>query len=553
MQSGWRLGGKGATGRDPTRGYGILEHGLHLWLGFYDNAFAMVRDLYAHWDGPSQGPQRALETAFAPSHDVRLFGGTPGREQCWTLRFPELPGRPWDAVPDARPAWLTLCARWLRMLPELAQGVPPEDRPTLFGLGRTIVRGLAYEWSRWGEATWDRMDQEDFRGWLKRHGGSQDQAFSPPVSALYDLGFAYPPGHTREGRAAAGVALRVLLRMFTGYRGAPMWRMTAGMGDTIFAPAWDVLRARGVNIALFHHVLNLGVARDLVERVEVGIQARGVRGYDPLIDVGDVRAWPASPIRARLSDLAEGELDGDDPPALRRQTLERGRDFDAVVLAIPAAAQRNCAAELARSSPRYAAMLEHSHSIATIAAQVWFSRPAATLGPDARASVTTGQPGLFRTQANMTEVLAAEAWRESPRHLAYLCGAAPPSVSSAPDRAQANARLRRLADTWLRDGAADGWPGARTASGRLDEAALHVDPGGRTPDAIYLRANAAAWERYVLSLPGTTRFRLPPGGSGFANLFLAGDWTRTAINGGSVEAAVSSGVEAAAAIEASLG
>ncbi len=36
-QMGWRLGGKGASGRG--RHDRIEEHGLHLWMGFYENAF----------------------------------------------------------------------------------------------------------------------------------------------------------------------------------------------------------------------------------------------------------------------------------------------------------------------------------------------------------------------------------------------------------------------------------------------------------------------------------------------------------------------------------
>ena len=36
-QMGWRLGGKGASGRNPAGR--IEEHGLHLWMGFYENAF----------------------------------------------------------------------------------------------------------------------------------------------------------------------------------------------------------------------------------------------------------------------------------------------------------------------------------------------------------------------------------------------------------------------------------------------------------------------------------------------------------------------------------
>jgi uncharacterized protein with NAD-binding domain and iron-sulfur cluster len=66
----------------------------------------------------------------------------------------------------------------------------------------------------------------------------------------------------------------------------------------------------------------------------------------------------------------------------------------------------------------------------------------------------------------------------------------------------------------------------------------------------YVRANVEPSERYILSLPGTTKRRLPPERSGFENLFLAGDWTKTSINGGSVEAAVESGFRAADAVAA---
>jgi uncharacterized protein with NAD-binding domain and iron-sulfur cluster len=45
-QMGWRLGGKGASGRNPDVGERIEEHGLHVWSGFYENAFALMRDCY---------------------------------------------------------------------------------------------------------------------------------------------------------------------------------------------------------------------------------------------------------------------------------------------------------------------------------------------------------------------------------------------------------------------------------------------------------------------------------------------------------------------------
>ena len=69
-QMGWRLGGKGASGRnlDPDKGFRIEEHGLHIWLGFYDNAFATIQDVYAELVAEGLAPDspiRSWQDAFA--------------------------------------------------------------------------------------------------------------------------------------------------------------------------------------------------------------------------------------------------------------------------------------------------------------------------------------------------------------------------------------------------------------------------------------------------------------------------------------------------------
>lgn len=46
-QMGWRLGGKGATGRDDQGR--VVEHGLHVWFGCYENAFKLLRAAYKEW------------------------------------------------------------------------------------------------------------------------------------------------------------------------------------------------------------------------------------------------------------------------------------------------------------------------------------------------------------------------------------------------------------------------------------------------------------------------------------------------------------------------
>ena len=79
-----------------------------------------------------------------------------------------------------------------------------------------------------------------------------------------------------------------------------------------------------------------------------------------------------------------------------------------------------------------------------------------------------------------------------------------------------------------------------------------VDPEERQGEARfaaqYWRATVNPSERYVLSAPGTARYRLRAGDSGFENLVLAGDWTRTIVNAGCIEAATMSGMHASRAI-----
>src|SRR6266508_6709403 len=61
----WRLGGKGASVRDKDGR--IRDHGLHIWLGFYENAFRMARECYAEVRHRGWGP-RAKEERDKLSH-----------------------------------------------------------------------------------------------------------------------------------------------------------------------------------------------------------------------------------------------------------------------------------------------------------------------------------------------------------------------------------------------------------------------------------------------------------------------------------------------------
>jgi uncharacterized protein with NAD-binding domain and iron-sulfur cluster len=58
-------------------------------------------------------------------------------------------------------------------------------------------------------------------------------------------------------------------------------------------------------------------------------------------------------------------------------------------------------------------------------------------------------------------------------------------------------------------------------------------------------------DRYALSLPGSSAYRISPLDRTYDNLTIAGDWTACGFNAGCVEAAVMSGRLAAHAISKS--
>src|SRR5258705_8298076 len=65
-QQGWRLGGKCASSRNAAHGQRIEEHGLHMWFGFYENAFALMRRCYRDLDRPPGAPLATIDEAFTP-------------------------------------------------------------------------------------------------------------------------------------------------------------------------------------------------------------------------------------------------------------------------------------------------------------------------------------------------------------------------------------------------------------------------------------------------------------------------------------------------------
>jgi len=101
-QLGWRLGGKGASGRGP--GNRIEEHGLHLWMGFYENAFRLMRECYAELARDPKTCRIAdWRDAFVPDNFNAVADRTPsGAWLPWKVTLPPLAGQPGDAIEKAQ-------------------------------------------------------------------------------------------------------------------------------------------------------------------------------------------------------------------------------------------------------------------------------------------------------------------------------------------------------------------------------------------------------------------------------------------------------------------
>jgi uncharacterized protein with NAD-binding domain and iron-sulfur cluster len=87
-QLGWRLGGKGATGRptdEPWAAARIEEHGLHNWFGFYDNSFAQMRTVYTELNRPPNAPVATFDQAFIGANEAVFVEKIQGQPRLWTV------------------------------------------------------------------------------------------------------------------------------------------------------------------------------------------------------------------------------------------------------------------------------------------------------------------------------------------------------------------------------------------------------------------------------------------------------------------------------------
>lgn len=422
---------------------------------------------------------------------------------------------------------------------------------------------------------WDSIDHHDLRSWLARHGANALTLRSGLVRGVYDLAFAYRAGNTADPGFAAGTATRGMLRMLFTYKGAIFFRMQAGMGDVVVTPFYEVLRRRGVTFQFFHRAraLRLSPDRALVSAIELTRQvelADGVARYEPLVDVKGLPCWPSAPLYAQIRDGAELKASGINlesswAPAWKGETpvrLELGRDFDHVVVGVSIAALREIAGELIDASDALARSVENVQTVQTQASQLWLTETADALGFRRPEGVHEGAVlGAFYepidTWADMSDLLPREAWPDDarPLSLAYFCGplrdATPtPPFSDHGFPARELARYRGSVRDFMNAQLGALWPNALAGDTFMWELLVDLE-AQRGPARLasqYTRVNLDPTERYVLSLPGSTQYRLRANQLPFANVTLAGDWTYNGLNAGCVEAAVMSGMLASRAI-----
>ncbi|MDF2235046.1 FAD-dependent oxidoreductase [Albimonas sp. CAU 1670] len=668
---GWRLGGKGASGRDPDNAQRVLEHGLHIWFGCYDNAFQMMREIYDELARPPEAPLATLDQAFRPQNTFVLRERVEGEWRDWRLDFPETPalagGHPSTlAFVEIILAWvrralheaghatrfedllrqeLELAARSLFDVAErglhrlagmaagafhLATGAaaPAAGRVTHdpgalardlhhtarahvatdAAAGRRVELAMAEGLRLLAEATWrelspripqddvarrswilaylgiticrgiliddlerngvDSVNAEEGRDWLRRHACLPDDepknpnglAFdSPLIRSIYDAAFAYRDGKWDQPDFSAAVLLRACLWLPFSYKGAFCYEMQAGMGDTIFAPAYLALLGRGVKFEFFDQVVGLEADAGLnrIETVRLQKQATPKGRYDPLVKVKGLECWPASPL---YDQLEEGEalraagvnLEHYDSGWENRgevRELQAGRDFDRVVMAIPLPAHRAVCGDLVEKIEPWFRATRRVKSVRTCAAQLWFARPRQALGVGAPPAVSGAFVEPWSSMADFTHILEREEWGDARvSTLYYTCGTFP--FDAAKTEAEALDWTRASITDFLETKSAPLWPAARDGEG-FDWSAL-FDPGNREgAERIrgqHLQANIDLQELYVLSTAGGMDHRPKTQAAGLSNLVFAGDWTDNGFNISSVEGAVMSGLQASRAI-----
>lgn len=152
-QMGWRIGGKGACGRNAAEGHRIEEHGAHVWFGCYATAFQALREAYDYCRENRLAPESPFQNCFPdPANPeapcaMRPRNASTGAEyvdgqwKLWQMSFPPRPGLPGEAPAGVVEQLLAL-VDWLIEHEERLRAKAPHHAAALDLAGHTAARVL---------------------------------------------------------------------------------------------------------------------------------------------------------------------------------------------------------------------------------------------------------------------------------------------------------------------------------------------------------------------------------------------------------------------------
>jgi uncharacterized protein with NAD-binding domain and iron-sulfur cluster len=568
LVQGHFLGGKGASTRDPAFGERNIEHGIHVLFGFYHNTLRLLRNVYDEAARPCDVKPSTFNEAFKPEHTIVFHDGTCHQE----VTLPETPsgyGAGPTSLSDQLKALESLVSRLVgaplsgiitsALFPSLGNKMARE----IVAFAATLLKGVLEDVVI-GGCSFDDLDDQDFREWMASHRifGLPDVSETAIMQVPYDGVFAYEGRDQTRPRLSAGIAARGLLKLVSDYEIAPYFAMTAGMGECVFAPLYEVLKRRGVTFEFLSKVKEVTIDGGRVAEVAYARQAEVVAGpmaYNPMISAGRIPSFRPTPDLTQL--VSPAPIDGKDPYS-DSVTCQSGPDvrlrvdtnFDWVVCALPAPVTANVLR--GHLDYRPLARIKSIPTVATLHVQTWFNNATSALGWTSRAQVLGGFPQPLNSMHMRDAYLSIESWigPEIPRGLLYMSGPFGAGwdvdASDPPSRERAEAAARAEAYTFVRDELWRAMPSAKIGTPPyFDERFLFAPTAPHKPmtDQV-VRANIDISSRYVLASPGGLRNRPATASSGVANLRLAGDWTRNGIDIPCVEGAVVSALAAASSI-----
>jgi uncharacterized protein with NAD-binding domain and iron-sulfur cluster len=595
----WRLGGKGASSRG-IHGR-IEEHGLHVWLGYYDNAFRLLREVYEELDRPRTDPGCPItgwRDAFAASVHVGAADRVDDGWSHWVASFTGNDQEP--GLPDASAGPLSAAMfvqRGLRLLADFTASVR-EEPPALAG----VVLSASPNPPR-------RPAPDDFASIVRQ---AEIAALIGAVESLRALQTGVPPDSALGGRLLELLERTrddLLDRLRRDDDARRSWQLAdlliaclrgivAGglLGRTSTLTAIDDLDFRdwlarnGAEPETLDSPL-VRVMYDFVFAYDGGDPARPrfsaglglFLSYKLFFEYKGAIFWK---MRAGMGDVVMAPL----YEALRARGVRFAFAHRVKRLHLDRRRRRIAAVSLTR----YAAGLDFDPLIRVKGLPCFPSRPVPrprepvrlVAGEDYDAIVLATALGalpeicaeLIEDSAHwqaMTRLLGTVAtrslqvWaRAGEEELGWRYPGATVAGYANPFEVYASMTQTLPSEDWPDEdsprsvgyfcGVVDDRLGPRAARrSARDDAAEFLSatvtrywPGFRPAHVVsqYARVNVEPTERYVQSLPGTGRWRLAADASGYEGLVLAGDWIDNGHNAGCVESAVLSGVEAANAV-----